>query len=150
MSHNVSGTSTGGIYAFTSNGTPAGTSYNAAVNPLVADTAGVSGSNSIQYQSISVNPADKVVATARNNSTITGGNGWQLVDAATLSANKTPYQFIDGTGSTTGQLPGTDTAMGHTFFTISGTRYYITGTEDAARKFMVWTAGSAVSDWSIY
>src|SRR5262249_43328245 len=64
MTHAVTGTSSGGLYYFSSTaGTAATTTYSGAVNPFKADVAGSASSNSTFYQSVSVNAADNIVMT---------------------------------------------------------------------------------------
>ncbi|MGI8905437.1 MAG: hypothetical protein ACR2IE_02980 [Candidatus Sumerlaeaceae bacterium] len=151
ISHTVTGTSNGGVHYFTSTaGTPATTSYSGAVNPFVADLTGESSSNSPFYQSVSLNAADNIVMTGRGGNAV-GAQGWRLIDGSLTGPNAAHYQFIDGTGSTGGQLPAADAALGHTFFTVSGTKYLITGTEDSPRKYTVYQqTPAAVADWAIY
>jgi len=150
ISHSVTGTSNGGALIATSNGTAAGTSFVASTNPLVADTAGESSSNSPFYQTISIQTADQVLMTGRGNNAA-GQSGWQLVDVSTGGTNKTPYQFLDNTGSTAGQLGAADAALGNTFFTISGVKYLAVGNEDTPRNITIYQqALTGVEDWTMY
>jgi hypothetical protein len=141
----------GGLYAWTSDGTIAGT-----VSPVkLADPkAGSSSSNSL-YQTVSFNPVYNVIATNEGHN-LADKQGWAMYDVFQASTPWLSYTFINGSeAGAPGALPAGDAALGHTFFQKAGEQYFIVSNEDAApnpRRFFVYqlSPAAAVSDWSVY
>ena len=151
MSNAVSSTSNGGIYAWTSDGTPTNTK-----NPvqLVAPISGQSSSNSL-YCSLSYNATFNVLAINEGHNAA-DKQGWAMYDVSQTAAPWTSYKFLNGSeAGAPGSLAPGDAAMGHVFFKKGSDEYFMTSNEDAtpiARQFWIYKLkpGAAVSDWSVY
>lgn len=121
---------TGGVRVFTSNGTPAGTSFNQAANPVVADvpSSHVEGDQALHYQNICVDPTDNIMIVSQNSGKLATDTvkGWAAFDLSKIATNMTPVQFIDGRDTPQGQIQSfgdQDTAYGSSFLSIGGQTY---------------------------
>jgi hypothetical protein len=151
---------TGEVYKFSSNGTPAGTSYSATGNPIQTSEESshlvFERVAPLRYRTASVNSTDQIMVVSRNRGTAgTGGNQFELYDLA--SSSQTPYQVIDGTGTPEGKYvteTGTARCYGCAFFNQNGKSYVFlyVGNQDLIFHAQIFEQDttSEVTDWTLY
>lgn len=149
---------TGAVYTYTTNGTVAGTSYTAGVNPLVAaETSSIAGTASpLTYGQVAYN-SDNTLAVSFTRGT-NGNASVKLYDVTSATGpNITAYQTLDGTGTADGAWDTTDYIYGLGFFTRAGKQYLAVGYDEGpsagtgdAAVLIYGVPAAAVNDWTAF
>lgn len=140
---------TGQVYILTSDGTPAGTSFNAGSNPYIAGVAssyaGPTFSGGSFYSGMDYSAAHNLLVISVNRGT-TGADGWAVYDVS--GATPSLLTFIDGTDTPDGAIADNG-AYGVVFYQEGGDDYLALSRNGRVHIYKV-EADSAVSDWSVY